>query len=241
MLMVLNWLRGRKSIEQECAEFRKEERDKIWEKLCLENQQYKQINFEELAYREPDKTEKALFTFDKSCERVVNGGKRHALPAEVFSLIIDVLEGKVSGALVSVKDDMFKSYGEWFDLVIKPENNTLHCYEHPRNVIPITGDYDCSKMTFSNEKQFPLNGLPLKTYIPIKDIAKKSPQMIIYVWSRPFEKLPSEIQKNAGLWIPDHAQPVGRGYYGYYVIAYYYVGASRGVVVEQKIFNENKD
>src|SRR3989338_10560132 len=108
--MVLNWLRGRKSIEQECEDFRKKERDKIWEQLCLENKPYKEIKFEELAYREPNKTDKTLFTFDKSCERLPKG-YRHPLPAEVFSLYIDVLEGKVSGMLAEVKNDMLRNYG----------------------------------------------------------------------------------------------------------------------------------
>lgn len=195
------------------------------------NASYHGLTFEPLAAREAGKTDKALFTFDKSYERLTPAGfKRHPLPAEVFSLVIDVLEGKVSGTLVGVKEDFFKSYGEWFDLVLKPENGVLHFYEQPRNVVRIPNDYDCSKMTFALEKQFPLNGLPLKTYVSIKDVAPKSPQLVTYLWSRPFEKLPSEIQNNAGLWIPDHARPVGRdGYGGCDVDGSCDEGASRGV------------
>ena len=197
---------------------------------AIQGTTYKDVIFEALAYRKPKETNKELFTFDKSCERLVLAGfKRHPLPAEVFSLIIDVLEGKVSASLLSVKEDFFKNYGEWFDLVFKPKNGVLHCYEQPRNVVCIPNDYDCSKMIFDQEKKFPLNGLPLKTYIPIKDVAKKSHQIVTYIWSRPFEKLPSEIQNNANLWIPDSARPVGRDDYGIFNVSGNYYWASRGV------------
>jgi len=238
--MVFGWFKENKSkeeIELESRLFREEERNKIWNALLTENPPYKAIQFEPLAYLEPNK-HKALFTFDKSCERLP-AGYRHPLPNEVFSLIIDGLEGRLSEELLAVKEDFFKSYGEWLDIVLKPENGMLHCYEQPRKVIHIPDDYDCSKMIFAREKQFPLNGLPLKTYVSIKDVASKSPRLVTYVWSRPFENLPSEIQNNAGLWIPDHARPVGRGNFGinynFYAFNFNY-GASRGVVDGKKNF-----
>ena len=237
--MVFGWFKENKSkeeIELESRLFREEERNKIWNALLTENPPYKAIQFEPLAYLEPNK-HKALFTFDKSCERLP-AGYRHPLPNEVFSLIIDGLEGRLSEELLAVKEDFFKSYGEWLDIVLKPENGMLHCYEQPRKVIHIPDDYDCSKMIFAREKQFPLNGLPLKTYVSIKDVASKSPLLVTYLWSRPFKNLPSEIQNNAGLWIPDHARPVGRGGYDYYyVVAYGYGRASRGVVDGKKIYS----
>lgn len=233
--MVLNWFTRKKSkeaIELECKEFREKERDKIWEQLRFENPPYKNIIFDSLANYAGDN--KRRYSFDKSCERLINEGKRQPLSNEVFSLIIDGLEGKLSAELLVIKEDFFKSYGEWLDLAIKPENKMLNCYEHPRNVILIPGDYDCSKMTFTRLKQFPLNGMPLGTYIPIKDIAKKSPQIVTYFWSRPFEKLPIELQNYARLLIPEKTRPVGRDNFdGFNVNGNFNYRASRGLV-EQK-------
>lgn len=231
--MVFGWFRKNtgRQIKAECEEFRKSERDRIFAAVS-ERQPVDGLKFEALAYREPGVVEKKLFTFDASCERVTLIGMRHPLPAEFFGFMIAGLEGKLDDSQNQVYTDMCARYGEWCDLVTKPENGTLYCYEHPRIVVWVQDAYDCSKMIFAREKQFPLNGLPLKQYISIKDVAKRSPLLVQYFWSRLLDELPSEVQNNASLWLHDKAWPVGRGSYGngYDVNAYDYYGrASRGV------------
>lgn len=234
--MVFNWFRKNtaEQIKSGDEEFRKSERDRIFaavsERLPIDG-----LKFEELAYRESGAVEKKLFTFDASCERVTRIGMRHPLPAEVFGFLIAGLEGKLDDSQKQICADMRAMYGEWCDLVTKPENGLLHCYEHPRIVVWVQDAYDCSKMIFAREKQFPLNGLPLKEYVSIKDVAKRSPLLVQYFYSRLFDKLPSEIQNNASLYLHNQAWPVGRGNCDYYVYAYYYFNwASRGVD-EQKV------
>ena len=143
---------------------------------------------------------------------------------------------------------MLTSAGEWLSLVIRPQNGILHCYEHPQNVVWVPGSntYDCSRMTAQNELTFPLNGLKLREYVPLRDIAAKSPDLVTHIWSKPFNQLPGEIQNNAGLWIPGEntAWPAGRGgdfYGGYYVYGYdYVIWASRGVRQSQKNSSGNR-
>lgn len=196
---------------------------------------YQNIEFEPHAHYKT-KGYKQLFFFDNSLERLRKAGyERHPLPAEVFSLIIDVLEGKATPQMTELKKDMILSYGEWFDLVMKCENGVLHCYEHPRNVIRLSNSYDCSQMTFTQDKNFSLNGLPPQNYILIKDVAKKNPELIKYLYTRQIEKLPSEIQNNVYLWLPESARPVGRSSVNYDVDGGSSYWASRGVRPAKKI------
>ncbi len=194
---------------------------------------YHNLEFEPVAPRKGN--DKELLYFDKSLERLRTAGyERHPSPAEAFSLIIDGLEGKLTGSLAGVKDDMLSSYGEWLSLVFKREGNILHCYEDPENVIRTGNTYDCSGMTFRRETPFQIKGLKSEDYIPIKTVNKKSPALVSYLWNKPFAQLPGEIQKNAGIWVPADgaAWPVGRDNFssGYYVNGYSCsIRASRGV------------
>ncbi len=203
---------------------------------------YKDLEFELKAPRKGN--DKETFYFNQSLERLRKAGfQRHPLPHEAFVLILDGLEGKLTGNEQHVKEDMLKSYGEWLSLVFKREGNTLHCYEHPEKIVWVD-KYDFSQMTFTSDKTFPVKGLKSEDYISIKDVAKKSPDLVTYLWSRPFDKLPDEIQKNAGILIPaeNTAWPVGRDYVSrYYVSGYSYDWASRGVrSASAKISTRNK-
>ncbi len=205
---------------------------------------YKDLVFEQNAHRDAGVTEKKLFYFDASLERIRNAGyARHALPCEVFSLIIDCLEGKLNAQEQSLKTDMFAGFGEWFSMAFKRVGNTLHCYEHPENLVWTGSRYDASRMTSACEKTFSLkkgflhSALPSRKFIPLNGMALVCPDLVQYLWSREFSKLPSAINATAGLWIPEEGivWPVGRrDVYG--VDGCNYVDwASRGVVAAQKI------
>ena len=66
------------------------------------------------------KNNKTLPTYDASLARLRQEKyERHASPSEAFSLIEDNLEGKLSGALKAVADDMMSSYGEWLSMAFE--------------------------------------------------------------------------------------------------------------------------
>jgi hypothetical protein len=209
---------------------------------------YEGLEFEERAPREGDV--KKTFYYDTSLSRLRRKGyERHPLPAEAFSLIIDGLEGKLSGGLARVHEDMLESYGEWLSMVFARKGNTLHCYEHPENLRWNNKSkvYSTSKMAFLNEQTFDIATLPSETWISIKDVEKITPGLVTYLWSRPLAQLPDTIQKKAGLYLPADgvAWPVGRGNVvvfdnGYDVGGYYDVRASRGVRSVQKNSTGNK-
>src|SRR3989344_8139270 len=86
---------------------------------------YKGIQFEPFAYGADEngerKTEKELFTYDQSLAGLQVGGfDRHPLPFEVFSLLADNLENKLTDpGLKAVAEDMLKSHGEWLDMAME--------------------------------------------------------------------------------------------------------------------------
>ena len=95
--------------------------------------------------------------------------------------------------------------------------------------------YDDSQMTFTNFARFSLNGLKSGKSYRVVEVFKHNFALGEYIWSRSYEKLPSFLQENSGLVLPDENRvwPVGRGDCdGYGVIAYGCISwASRGVVV----------
>jgi len=75
---------------------------------------YKTLDWEPLAYRQKGKTEKALMTYDQSLKNLRKRGfQRPPYPSEVFLLLMDNLEGKVTDPIQQgVARDMLTSYGE---------------------------------------------------------------------------------------------------------------------------------
>jgi hypothetical protein len=193
---------------------------------------YKDLEFEPLAYREAGQAEKKLLSFSDSLERLRKAGyERHPLPSEAFGLIIDSLGGKLSPAEKAVADDMLASYGEWLSLAFMREGDILRCYEHPENITRTGQTYDCSAMKSAAEKTVSIKGLPSVEIISVKDVASASPGLVEYIWSRPYDKLPGEIQSKAYLWLREKGPwPVGRGDFVDVRFGGGYVGrASRGV------------
>ena len=242
--MVLNWFKKKKSkeeIELECANFRKKERELIWESLFLENL-LDNIKFEECAYREPQQTEKKLFTYDKSLERIKKDGlERHARPQEVFGVIIAGLEDKLDASLQKINEDMLKSYGEWLSCAFERQGNKLFAYLDPeglmwnqkQNKYVVQGE-----LKYAEKKEFDITGINSTQWT---DLNKFNEEFIKYMYGKKCSDLPAEIKegsKKAQVYLPPDKTvcPVGRGNYvdGYVVYCCYYFRASRGVVVGAK-------
>ena len=187
-------------------------------------------------------TEKTLFTYDKSLEdlrtRLNNPSARHLRPQEVFGIIIDGLEGKLSGNIKTIYDDLVSSYGEWFSLGMERKKNKLILYEDIEGLVWDGSKYVVqTKLEFSDRKEFDIKGIASETLV---DLNKFKSELVEYLYGRQFDALPDEMKtggNKAQLWLPSEAmgvRPVGRGDFndGYYVV---YAGfgddrASRGVV-----------
>ncbi len=207
--------------------------------------QFNNLIIESRAYNDYGGLKKQLFTFDKSLERIRTAGfLRHLLPCEFFAFVYEGLEGKLTDIGQEVQKNMLESYGEWLSMAFWRVGNTLHCYEHPENLVRVGSEYDASRMTHSGEKTFSLkkgflhSALPSREFIPLRDVASVCPDLVQYLWSREMSQLPSDIKTRAGLWLHEEGivWPVGRQFYDYDVNGYVYGSrASRGVVAAQKI------
>ena len=191
---------------------------------------YKKVIFEQRALRKDQ--EKELFLFHESLNSLRKRGyARHPRPNEVFSLLCSHLEGDLS--VKTVSEDMLSGYGEWLSLAIKYQNNLLHCYIDPElEFDSILNQYNLK--SFHSERLFSFSELDEKIYFSLKELHAKNSEFVEFIWSRSFDKLPLEIQKNAGLYLytAELVWPVGRNYCndGYDIGSCYFNDrASRGV------------
>ncbi len=202
---------------------------------------YEDVEFEEKAkYLDNNPTQKELFTYDKSDERIKRNNPlaRHARPSEAFGLIIDCLENKVNDEkLLKVKEDMLESYGEWLSCAFERQGDTLIVYLDPTGINWNGSEYNKTEnFTFSDKKEFNITGIDSQTWT---DLNKFSDEFVKHLYGKTFNELPEEMKtgsKRAQVRLPSDRKlwPVGRGGCdGSYVVGayfYYDVRASRGIV-----------
>ncbi len=205
---------------------------------------YKDVVFEQSAYCKSGESSKELFSFDESLSRLKSAGfERHPRSQEVFGLIIDDLEGRLSGKLKDVCDDMLKSYGEWLSLAVERKGNVLVAYVDPKNLFwdknnnkyVVQGrQVDCA-----GKETFDVTGKQSGAWIDLNLFEDK---FIKFMHGRSFNQLPKIIQegnKRAQVWLlPEGSiRPVGRSIFNnWHYFAYNDYWASRGTsLVTQKI------
>ncbi len=215
---------------------------------------YRGIVFEQSAYQCPVITDKALLPykallslqslsksslfFDVSLARLQKTGfERHPRPQETFGLMIDDLEGKLTGRLKDVSDNMFKSYGEWLSLAFERKGDVLVAYVDPKNLF---WDKNVSKYVVqgrqvdcAGKETFDIRGKQSKKIIELEAFEDK---FITFLYNRSFNQLPKEAREGvsrAQVYLPSEGVvcPVGRGFivgtFGVY--GHFNDGRSRGV------------
>ena len=182
---------------------------------------YHSIEFEHPAYRAAGQTDKTLLRYDASLARLRAAGfTRHARPQEVFSLLIDGLEGKLTPQEKSICDDQLTSYGEWFSLAFERQGDLLITYLDPEGLGWRNNKYVKTKsFKFAEKKDFDISGKESQQLI---DLNLFQDDLVQFMYGRSFVALPQEIregEKKAQLYLPTDktALPVGRSnfYYGY--------------------------
>lgn len=192
---------------------------------------YTNFTFEHPAYREAGATEKKLLHYDESLARLRAAGyERHARPQEVFSLLINGLEGKLTGAsqpLAAVKNDILTGYEEWLNLAFERKGAVLVAYLDPEGLVWRKDKYKKDNFTFAEKREFTIGAVESCKWLKLQNFPTT---LVEYLYTRPFDKLPKDIQDNGVLYLPSEKTlwPVGRGDYGFGVGASY-DWASRGV------------
>ncbi len=194
---------------------------------------YNDIMFEPLAYREQGESGKKLLYFNDSLTRLRAAGfERHARPQEAFSLIIDGLEGKLSGSLAEVQNDMFASYGEWLSMAFERQGNVLIAYLDPEGLVWKDNKYVKDSFRFADKQEFDITGKESNKWIPLAEFGD---DLVQAVYGRKFKDLPQDMRegnRKAHLALPanETAWPVGRGNFnGRYSVSGFSYLASRGV------------
>ncbi len=199
----------------------------------------------QLAYSHQLLTNKSLFLFNESQDRLVKAGyESHLSLKSQFSVIIPYLEDRLEGEQPELAEDMLSSFGELSNQAnevtvqgILKKKQTLTFFEGVTRL-----DYDGNKylkesIQFSSRTfKFNVSDLKLGNFHYFKNIYKKHNHIIEHSTGRIFEQLPERMQEQAGIYLqePEQIVPVGRGGNdiggGFGVNGYNYsgYGASRG-------------
>ena len=175
---------------------------------------------------------KVLFIYNQSLERVKAAGfQRHPRPVEAFGLLAESLEGKLTGDLKEVADNMLQSHGEWLSLAVERRGDVLIAQVDPEGLAWKKDEYvKTKKFACTEQREFDVTGKPSGSWIDLKEFNE---DFVRFMYGRRFEDLPvamREGDKRARVALPSEGKvrPVGRVvFYRFYV--YYYDVASRGV------------
>ena len=199
---------------------------------------YKNMEFEHPAYRRAREKEKALLTYDASLARLRAAGfERHARPQEVFGLLIDGLEGKLTPQEKKIHDDMFTSYGEWFSLAFERQGDWLISYLDPAGLEWEKDKYVKTHFKYAEQRDFDITGKISREWL---DLNLFNDDFIQFLYGRSFADLPQEMrvgERKAQVYLPsdETAWPVSRSRFsdgggGYDVFGDNFINrASRGV------------
>ncbi len=196
------------------------------------------------AYRNRGRTEKALFYFTESHNRLVQDGyERHTSFQEQISLLILHLENKLTGHLEqlnAVAEDMLKSYGEWCNQAYKTiqqgKTRTLTFIEGVTRLDWDKDEYRHIRNTLEHSVPkpvtFDVSDLSVGYFHFYQDIYKKHGDLIKYTHTKKFKDLPEIMKETAEIFLPlsGHIWPFARSGFGIFCVdASYYDRASRGV------------
>lgn len=206
-----------------------------------------QLVIEASALRSQADGEKDLLTYDASLAGLKSRGyARHLRPDEVFKIMIDALENP-SSKWKGVDADLRSSYGEWLSAYfqVSPDGKELTVFLDPENlelkgsVYVVDGNNGLVKGSsmhkFSLEKVVgaETKNICLRNWVPLSQVNKVSSELVEFLYTRPYDRLPDRIKNNGGLRLPKAGKgwPVGRGIgdINYSLDASYSDGASRGV------------
>jgi len=192
----------------------------------------KGIEFESQRVFSKNKLDRGLY-FDESLERLrADGYERHAQPREVFDLIMNNLEGRVSpgSGLANTCADMTKGSSsdggnkntEWLSVAFERRDSlTLAVYIDPKNLVWDGHGYTVKEKYLEcyEWKDFSLKGL--SDYVPHNgwhELKRFPDDFVQFITGRSFDELPEELReggKRVQLCIPSSNRIIPVGLMGY--------------------------
>ena len=175
------------------------------------------MSFERTAACKSGESEKQLFYQGDAAVHVAQKGLVLPRFREIFrEVIIPGLEGKLDKEQEAVRQDMFKSFGEWSGDLVLIHQKVL--YLAAGTVMWNGNGYDRHQVAASSVTTHNAAKLPRGEYVPLQRVNKADPSIVTKLYGLPFGKLPSEIQQNAYAYFPENdvVRPVGRGVRDYW-------------------------
>lgn len=180
------------------------------------------LEIEEQAYRRSGENQKALLSFSSHLERMAQLGEgwRAFYPAEAFSFLDDYLKEKLSSDLSEVAEDMWQSYGEWFDIGLEsPQTGLLrvHFSPRPRKGIVFAEPIQITNITSSEIRDYAVGRLGLNYDYPLQQIAVYNNRFCPEVYGKKIDDLHARMKKTAYIFIPPidgKVWPVGHRNFG---------------------------
>jgi len=172
---------------------------------------YKDIEFEQPAYRKQGEGEDNILSFNDSLTRLKNAGfERHARPQEVFGLLIDGLEGRLNGNLAEVEKDVLTSLGGWMSMAFERKGDILIAHLDPEGLVWDGNRYVKQNFKNNGQQEFSVKGKVSNKGIPLNEFNE---DLVRFLYARPFTDLPKEMQTGTLIALPPGAAwPVCRGF-----------------------------
>ncbi len=159
--------------------------------------------------------------YDESLRRIdsvriknAHNSYRHPYPWEMFGLIFDGLEGKLSGNWKYLYSDIMKSPGGWFCMAFERRGHELHAYSDPENLKFNGSIYEAvgGKLRYSKKEVFDIKGIASQS---LKKLNTFPEEFVKYMYGRKFDELPNGMMEGSRIKVslPQEGEilPVGRG------------------------------
>ena len=145
----------------------------------------------------------SLLRYDEHVKRL-NESKwtRAPSPQEVFSLLTDYFQGKLTGYYKDIASNLIKLPGEFLCNAIYVDGSELMVYENVRNIYYSNKEksYKISDpIWFDNVKNFNVN-LPVNQFSLVSAFPK---EFVEYLYTRTADKLPKDQTHNARIHVPE--------------------------------------
>lgn len=132
--------------------------------------------------------------YDESLTRVRNAGyKRHPSSQELYGLLFDSLEGKLTANEKLITEDMQSCCGEWLNVAFERQGDELIAYVNPEG-LEWKGDYEhlqTKDFRYTERKEFDIGRKPSHEWL---DLNLFSDDFVQFVCGRPYAQLPLKMR-----------------------------------------------
>ncbi len=169
----------------------------------------RRVKFQEKALRDQEYGIKIVDEFSTGYSLILPDYERYPLPSEYTSLIIRGLNRKLSKKEQATLEDIANDEmgaGEWTEMTFERNDMLLHCRINPGLIFYnyASGGYESSGMNIGSIRTFDIGMAESQKEITLDGLEAISPELVEYLFGRPYEKIPPEIRQVATVKFPSN-------------------------------------